>query len=154
MVGERWKHHLFDLLSNNSSFMHFPISISRKYVDRGRLINKQIQKFNTRWEFVKVEEKNYKFWNVLNLRGWSNRKTNRKVCIKHNRNNLTHSLYLSLKKKLSESQGQMGSRSEQGNNKAVPLTLCWPFFQLKVESYLIELSALTSVLTKLSIASI
>ena len=75
--------------------MHPRISISRKYVDRGRLTNKQIEKFNTRWEFVKVEEKNYKFWNVLNLRGWSNRKTNRKVCIKHKRNNLRHTLYIS-----------------------------------------------------------
>ena len=61
---------------------------------------------------------------------------------------------IKVKKQLSESQGQMvPGRSKQGNNKAVPLTLHWPFFQLKVKFYLIELLTLLSRLDRLSITS-
>ena len=46
---------------------------------------------------------------------------------------------IKVKKKLSEIEGQIGPAcSKQGHNKAVPLTLHWPFFQLKMNIYLIE----------------
>ena len=91
--GQRWKHHLFDLLANNSSFMHFPISLSRNYVDRRSLMqtNSKVQYS----EFVKSWKREKLLKCFESLQGWSNRKTNRKVCIKHKRNNLTQTLYLS-----------------------------------------------------------
>ena len=136
-------------------------------------------------------EENYKFWNVLNLQGWSNGKTNRKVCIKHKRNNLytnskffssnilsddnqwTHVLMLTdgsnwtlllhgelIKRKIIKKQTaktiviytpkrnklvkvRKGPFQKKGHNKAVPLTLQWPFFKLKVKFYFKEFPILT-----------
>ena len=83
---------MFDLLADNSSFMHF---LTFQKICWSQWAYKQIQKFNIEMRICKSWAENYKFWNVLNLRGWSNRKTNRKVCMKHKRNNLTHVVYLS-----------------------------------------------------------